>query len=116
MVAIAAFGIPQLIYLSLKACQEVIAGCVNVAGNLVTCDTRRVECHTREPGAMGAIARLPGGTTAGGLCCLSSLSQRMSRCVSALASNYVFKPTAEEVARIIQTSSRGGGLTRRYAS
>ncbi|MBK7146467.1 MAG: DUF695 domain-containing protein [Xanthomonadales bacterium] len=27
--------------------------------------------------------------------------------------NYVFKPTAEEVARIIQTPSRGGGLTRR---
>ena len=28
-------------------------------------------------------------------------------------SNYVFKPTAEEVARIIHTPSRGGGLTRR---
>jgi hypothetical protein len=27
--------------------------------------------------------------------------------------NYAFKPTAEEVARIIQTPSRGGGLTRR---
>ena len=35
--------------------------------------------------------------------------------MAALASNYVFKPTAEEVARIIQTPSRGGGLTRRYA-
>jgi hypothetical protein len=30
-----------------------------------------------------------------------------------LAPNYVFKPTAEEVARIIHTLSRGGGLTRR---
>ena len=30
-----------------------------------------------------------------------------------LPSNYVFKPTAEEVARIIPTPSRGGGLTRR---
>ena len=30
-----------------------------------------------------------------------------------LLSNYVFKPTAEEVARIIHTPSRGGGLTRR---
>ena len=27
--------------------------------------------------------------------------------------NYVFKPTAEEVARIIHSPSRGGGLTRR---
>ena len=27
-------------------------------------------------------------------------------------SNYVFKPPAEEVARIIRTTSRGGGLTR----
>lgn len=26
--------------------------------------------------------------------------------------NHVFKPTAEEVARIIRTPSRGGGLTR----
>jgi hypothetical protein len=30
-----------------------------------------------------------------------------------LRPNYVFKPTAEEVARIIHTPSRGGGLTRR---
>ncbi len=28
-----------------------------------------------------------------------------------MTSNYVFKPTAEEVARIIQAPSRGGGLT-----
>jgi hypothetical protein len=32
----------------------------------------------------------------------------------ALSPNCVFKPTAEEVARIIHTPSRGGGLTRRY--
>ena len=29
------------------------------------------------------------------------------------APNYVFKPTAEEVARIIHALPRGGGLTRR---
>lgn len=33
-----------------------------------------------------------------------------------MRSNCVFKPTAEEVARIIRTPSRGGGLTRRWVT
>ena len=41
-------------------------------------------------------------------CSTSSLT-----CFTVSGSNYVFKPTAEEVARIIHTPSRGGGLTRR---
>jgi hypothetical protein len=40
---------------------------------------------------------------------LSTLNRELSEA----SPNYVFKPTAEEVARIIHTPSRGGGLTRR---
>jgi hypothetical protein len=40
-------------------------------------------------------------------------SSEVCSVITAIVSNYVFKPTAEEVARIIHTPSRGGGLTRR---
>lgn len=42
---------------------------------------------------------------------LASRSRSIGK--AGMASNYVFKPTAEQVACIIHTLSRGGGLTRR---
>jgi hypothetical protein len=40
-------------------------------------------------------------------------SSEVCSVLTAIVSNYVFKPTAEEVARSIHSPSRGGGLTRR---